>query len=62
MAKRIHLEKRERYNDGRESSVNEVFPIVAGVLSALLVWKYVPVPFRTFALGACGLSSVRLLP
>ena len=35
--------------------MNEVFPIVAGVLSALLVWKYVPVRFRAFALGACGL-------
>jgi hypothetical protein len=35
--------------------VNEVFPVVAGVLSALLVWKYVPVRFRAFALGACGL-------
>jgi hypothetical protein len=31
------------------------FPVVAGVLSALLVWKYVPVRFRAFALGACGL-------
>jgi hypothetical protein len=35
--------------------VNEVFPIVAGVLSALLVWKYVAVRFRVLALGACGL-------
>jgi hypothetical protein len=35
--------------------VNEVFPVVAGVLSALLVWKYVPVRFKAFALGACGL-------
>ena len=34
--------------------MNEVFPIVAGVLSALLVWEYVPVRFRAFALGACG--------
>ncbi len=41
-------------NNGKESLVNEVFPVVAGVLSALLVWKYVPVRFRAFALGACG--------
>jgi hypothetical protein len=35
--------------------VKEVFPVVAGVLSALLVWRYVAVRFRAFALGACGL-------
>jgi hypothetical protein len=35
--------------------VNEVFPVGAGVLSALLVWKYVPVRFRVFGLAACGL-------
>ena len=35
--------------------MNEVFLVVAGVLSALLVWEYLPVRFRAFALGACGL-------
>jgi len=35
--------------------VSEVFPVVAGVLSALLVWKYVSVRFRVFGLAACGL-------
>jgi hypothetical protein len=35
--------------------VKEVFPVVAGVLSALLVWRYVAARFRAFALGACGL-------
>jgi len=34
--------------------VNEVFPVVAGVLSALLVWKYVAVRLWAVALGACG--------
>jgi hypothetical protein len=34
--------------------VNEVFPIVAGVLSAVLVWKYVALRFSALALGACG--------
>ena len=42
-------------NSGKEGTVNEVFPIMAGVLSALLVWKYVAVRFRALALGACGL-------
>jgi hypothetical protein len=42
-------------NSGKESSVNEVFPVVAGVLSALLVWQYVAVRIRALALGACGM-------
>jgi hypothetical protein len=36
--------------------VNEVFPVVAGVLSALLVWQYVPARLRALALGACGVA------
>jgi hypothetical protein len=34
--------------------MNEFFPIVAGILSALLVWTYVALRFRALALGACG--------
>ena len=35
--------------------MNEVYPIVAGMLSALLVWTYVDLRFRTLALAACSL-------
>ena len=34
--------------------MNEVFPVLAGVLSALLVWRYAPIRFKAFALGTCG--------
>jgi hypothetical protein len=35
--------------------LNEIFPVVAGVLGALVVWEYVAVRFRALTLGACGL-------
>jgi hypothetical protein len=34
--------------------VNEIFPVLAGILSAVSVWKYFPLRFRALALGVLG--------